>query len=179
MTSSLTCIITCSPTHPAHTHQHTHPHPHPHPHTSTHTHTHQHTHPPTPTPTSTHIHTHTHTHPHMYTHTVEFPAVLLDLCTGEIVSEFQQYVQPQENPRLCDFCRELTGITQVCRAGPGNLPSWLSEYFLRMSSLTVNNKNHFTDIMSLHQKCFGSNSLASLHAVVWRKMALLTCKLCS
>ena len=50
----------------------------------------------------------------MYTHTVEFPAVLLDLCTGEIAAEFQQYVQPQENPRLSDFCRELTGITQVC-----------------------------------------------------------------
>ena len=158
MTSSLTCIITSLPTHPP---LHlltvcTHPH----------THTHIHTHP--------YIHTHTHTH--MYA--VEFPAVLLDLCTGEIVAEFQQYVQPQENPRLSDFCRELTGITQVCRAGPGNFPSWLSEYFLRMSSLTVNNKNHSTD-MSLHQKCFGSNSLSSLHAMVWRKMALLTYKMCS
>ena len=45
--------------------------------------------------------------------TVEFPAVLLDIQTGDVVAEFQQYVQPQENPVLSDFCKELTGIIQV------------------------------------------------------------------
>ena len=59
------------------------------------------------------MHARTHAHTRTQTHTVEFPAVLLDLCTGEIAAEFQQYVQPQENPRLSEFCRELTGITQV------------------------------------------------------------------
>ena len=44
---------------------------------------------------------------------VEFPAVLLDLQTGVVMDEFQQYVQPQENPILSDFCKELTGISQV------------------------------------------------------------------
>lgn len=44
---------------------------------------------------------------------VEFPAVLLDVHTGDVVDEFQQYVQPQHNPILSDFCKELTGISQV------------------------------------------------------------------
>jgi ERI1 exoribonuclease 2 len=44
---------------------------------------------------------------------VEFPAVLLNTLTGEIESEFQFYVQPQEQPVLSEFCKQLTGITQV------------------------------------------------------------------
>jgi ERI1 exoribonuclease 2 len=44
---------------------------------------------------------------------IEFPAVLLDLESGEVVDEFQQYVQPQECPVLSDFCKDLTGISQV------------------------------------------------------------------
>lgn len=43
---------------------------------------------------------------------IEFPVVLLDLSTGDIVSEFQEYVMPTENPKLSEFCTELTGITQ-------------------------------------------------------------------
>ncbi|KAK7113563.1 ERI1 exoribonuclease 2-like [Littorina saxatilis] len=43
---------------------------------------------------------------------IEFPAVLLNTKTGEIESEFQYYVQPQENPTLSTFCQQLTGITQ-------------------------------------------------------------------
>ena len=44
---------------------------------------------------------------------VEFPAVLLDLQTGKVVDEFQQYVLPRDNPKLSDFCKTLTGISQV------------------------------------------------------------------
>jgi hypothetical protein len=44
---------------------------------------------------------------------VEFPAVLLNTLTGEIESEFQFYVQPQEQPVLSEFCQQLTGLTQV------------------------------------------------------------------
>lgn len=44
---------------------------------------------------------------------VEFPAVLLDLQTGKIIDEFQQFVLPRENPKLSDFCKTLTGISQV------------------------------------------------------------------
>ncbi|XP_006813404.1 ERI1 exoribonuclease 2-like [Saccoglossus kowalevskii] len=43
---------------------------------------------------------------------IEFPAVLLNTKTGDIESEFHHYVQPQECPRLSEFCTELTGISQ-------------------------------------------------------------------
>ncbi|XP_018417785.1 PREDICTED: ERI1 exoribonuclease 2 [Nanorana parkeri] len=43
---------------------------------------------------------------------IEFPAVLLNTSSGEIESEFQTYVQPQEHPILSAFCTELTGIKQ-------------------------------------------------------------------
>lgn len=44
---------------------------------------------------------------------VEFPAVLLNLRSGEVEAEFHSYVQPQENPILSQFCTQLTGISQV------------------------------------------------------------------
>ena len=40
--------------------------------------------------------------------------MLLNTNSGEIESEFHMYVQPQEHTKLSDFCKELTGITQVC-----------------------------------------------------------------
>lgn len=43
---------------------------------------------------------------------IEFPAVLIDLETGVILSEFQRYVRPVEIPILSDYCTELTGISQ-------------------------------------------------------------------
>ena len=46
-------------------------------------------------------------------HPVEFPAVLLNTSTGELESEFHMFVQPIEHTKLSEFCRELTGITQV------------------------------------------------------------------
>ncbi|XP_014652687.1 PREDICTED: ERI1 exoribonuclease 2 isoform X2 [Ceratotherium simum simum] len=39
--------------------------------------------------------------------------VLLNTSTGEIESEFQAYVQPQEHPVFSEFCMELTGIKQA------------------------------------------------------------------
>ncbi|KAJ9580253.1 hypothetical protein L9F63_004066, partial [Diploptera punctata] len=43
---------------------------------------------------------------------IEFPAVLINLSTGMIEEEFQQYVMPSENPVLSEFCTNLTGIKQ-------------------------------------------------------------------
>ncbi|XP_040379226.1 ERI1 exoribonuclease 2-like [Oryza brachyantha] len=43
---------------------------------------------------------------------IEFPAVLVDAATGRLVSAFRAYVRPRHHPRLSDFCRELTGISQ-------------------------------------------------------------------
>ncbi|XP_006884203.1 PREDICTED: 3'-5' exoribonuclease 1 [Elephantulus edwardii] len=43
---------------------------------------------------------------------IEFPVVLLNTHTFEIEDTFQQYVRPEINTQLSDFCISLTGITQ-------------------------------------------------------------------
>lgn len=43
---------------------------------------------------------------------IEFPMVLINTHTLEIVDSFQEYVKPEVNPQLSDFCVKLTGITQ-------------------------------------------------------------------
>lgn len=43
---------------------------------------------------------------------IEFPCILYDIKKNKIISEFQQYVMPFENPRLTPFCTNLTGIQQ-------------------------------------------------------------------
>uniref|UniRef100_K7FMS2 3'-5' exoribonuclease 1 n=1 Tax=Pelodiscus sinensis TaxID=13735 RepID=K7FMS2_PELSI len=43
---------------------------------------------------------------------IEFPIVLLNTHTLEIEDTFQQYVKPEINPQLSNFCISLTGITQ-------------------------------------------------------------------
>ncbi|XP_045142897.1 3'-5' exoribonuclease 1 isoform X2 [Echinops telfairi] len=43
---------------------------------------------------------------------IEFPVVLLNTHTLEIEDTFQQYVKPEINTQLSDFCISLTGITQ-------------------------------------------------------------------
>ncbi|XP_051956726.1 3'-5' exoribonuclease 1-like [Xyrauchen texanus] len=43
---------------------------------------------------------------------IEFPMVLIDTHTLEIVDSFQEYVKPEVNPQLSNFCVKLTGITQ-------------------------------------------------------------------
>lgn len=44
---------------------------------------------------------------------IEFPSVIVEAKTKQIISEFQQYVKPVHHPILTDFCTELTGITQA------------------------------------------------------------------
>ncbi|KAI9279616.1 ribonuclease H-like domain-containing protein [Sporodiniella umbellata] len=43
---------------------------------------------------------------------IEFPVVLVDGKTFDIVDTFRSYVKPTVNPVLSDFCIQLTGITQ-------------------------------------------------------------------
>lgn len=43
---------------------------------------------------------------------IEFPVVLLNTHTLQIEDTFQQYVRPEINTQLSDFCVSLTGITQ-------------------------------------------------------------------
>ncbi|KAJ8339120.1 hypothetical protein SKAU_G00359060 [Synaphobranchus kaupii] len=43
---------------------------------------------------------------------IEFPIVLVNTHTLEIEDTFQEYVKPETNSQLSDFCVQLTGITQ-------------------------------------------------------------------
>ena len=43
---------------------------------------------------------------------IEFPIVLVDTKTFEVVDKFHTYVKPEVHPKLSSFCTELTGITQ-------------------------------------------------------------------
>ncbi|KAG5835173.1 hypothetical protein ANANG_G00269320 [Anguilla anguilla] len=43
---------------------------------------------------------------------IEFPMVLVNTHTLEIEDSFQEYVKPETNSQLSDFCVQLTGITQ-------------------------------------------------------------------
>ena len=43
---------------------------------------------------------------------IEFPVVLVDTSTKQIVDSFHRYVRPTENATLTAFCKGLTGIDQ-------------------------------------------------------------------
>lgn len=51
-------------------------------------------------------------HKGVYHLPTEFPAVLLNVTTSQIESEFRQFVRPTNHPKLSPFCLRLTGITQ-------------------------------------------------------------------
>eukprot|EP00731_Ephydatia_muelleri_P024305 Em0016g576a len=79
---------------------------------------------------------------------IEFPAVLMEVTSGEVVGEFHQYVQPQENTQLSSFCKELTGITQDQVDGGLPLPTclmifnkWVKE-LREASSITLVEPGH-------------------------------------
>jgi len=75
---------------------------------------------------------------------IEFPVVLLNLSTGEIESEFHEYVMPTEHPRLSPFCTELTGISQETVDSGVPLPTCLllfNKWFARIAEEYKLDKN--------------------------------------
>ncbi|XP_067114414.1 3'-5' exoribonuclease 1 isoform X1 [Osmerus mordax] len=73
--------------------------------------------------------------PFEFTHEIiEFPIVLIDTHTLQITDSFQEYVKPEVNTQLSDFCVKLTGITQTMVDEADTFPSvlkrvvqWLQE----------------------------------------------------
>jgi len=57
---------------------------------------------------------------------IEFPIVVVDAKTFEITTEFHRYVRPVWNPKLTNFCTDLTGIQQVLDSSSSPLrpPTW-------------------------------------------------------
>ena len=48
---------------------------------------------------------------------IEFPSVLMEMESGDILDEFSSFVRPTHHPELSDFCTELTSIVQSDVAG--------------------------------------------------------------
>ena len=60
---------------------------------------------------------------------IEFPCLLVDAKSHEIISSFHKYVKPVGIPELTPFCTQLTGITQDMIANEDTFPHVL-EHFL-------------------------------------------------
>jgi len=43
---------------------------------------------------------------------IEFPIVIVDVKAKAVKAIFQTYVKPVIDPKLTEFCTQLTGITQ-------------------------------------------------------------------
>jgi inhibitor of KinA sporulation pathway (predicted exonuclease) len=50
--------------------------------------------------------------PRFHNEIIEFPSVVIDVRTRQVVDRIEQFVKPQYNPKLTPFCKKLTGITQ-------------------------------------------------------------------
>jgi len=70
---------------------------------------------------------------------IEFPAVLVDCRSGELVKKWREYVKPVLNPTLSEFCKTLTGISQETVDAAETFPLVLQhfEYWLRENSLGI------------------------------------------
>ncbi|XP_063065911.1 3'-5' exoribonuclease 1 [Engraulis encrasicolus] len=75
---------------------------------------------------------------------IEFPIVLIDTHKMEIVDSFQAYVQPQLNPRLSDFCIQLTGITQKMVDDADPFPTVIRRVVNWMQERELGTKHRYT-----------------------------------
>ncbi|XP_046546929.1 ERI1 exoribonuclease 3-like isoform X1 [Haliotis rubra] len=59
---------------------------------------------------------------------IEFPCLKVNTQTGDVESQFHQYVRPRVHPQLTDFCTELTGIIQDMVDGQPHLEAVLEMF---------------------------------------------------
>ncbi|XP_061839634.2 3'-5' exoribonuclease 1 [Nerophis lumbriciformis] len=71
---------------------------------------------------------------------IEFPMVLISTHTLEIVETFQEYVKPELNPKLSDFCVQLTGITQEMVDAADTFPDVLRRVVLWLQQKQLGTK---------------------------------------
>ncbi|XP_039261560.2 ERI1 exoribonuclease 2-like [Styela clava] len=111
---------------------------------------------------------------------IEFPAVILDVESGKLVAEFQQYVRPTENPVLSDFCTELTGITkeqvqssQTIHHCLRDFDRWMKESLKKFESCEFYDHANFKHRTSVQNGCSMSTKLAAF--VTWSDWDLGQC----
>ncbi|KAJ3417580.1 3'-5' exoribonuclease 1 [Chytridiales sp. JEL 0842] len=59
---------------------------------------------------------------------IEFPVVLIDGRTQQVIDEFRRFVRPTRNPILSDFCMGLTGIQQQDVDDADTFPKVIEEF---------------------------------------------------
>jgi len=59
---------------------------------------------------------------------IEFPAILVDVVSCKIVSEWRRFVRPVLNPILSQFCTDLTGISQETVDKSDEFPAVLNQF---------------------------------------------------
>ncbi|KAJ3041086.1 3'-5' exoribonuclease 1 [Rhizophlyctis rosea] len=75
---------------------------------------------------------------------IEFPVVLINGFTCEVLGEFREYVRPVINPTLSEFCTKLTGITQDLIDNASSFPVVLGNF---ERWLTAHTRYPFTNIL--------------------------------
>jgi len=106
---------------------------------------------------------------------IEFPVVMIDTKTKEIVAEFHKYVRPTIVPTLTAFCTELTGIKQewVSEAEPlpiviEQLHAWLLEHHFIEASAITNDKISLTDKVNFHFM-FATDGPWDFNNYIWKE----------
>ena len=84
---------------------------------------------------------------------IEIGAIKIDTVSNKIVGEFQQFVNPFMNPKLSEFCKDLTTITQNDVDNSDGLVSVLSKFdeFVGDARLT---SWGFYDKKQIERECF-------------------------
>ena len=65
---------------------------------------------------------------------IEFPGLLVNVQTGELVAEFHEYVTPDVHPTISGFCTGLTGITQSMVDGGAPLNEVMARHMAWLAS---------------------------------------------
>ncbi|CAL8323367.1 unnamed protein product [Lota lota] len=74
---------------------------------------------------------------------IEFPMVLINTHTLEIEDTFQEYVRPEVNSQLSDFCVKLTGITQKMVDEADTFPQVLQRVVLWLQERELGTKHKY------------------------------------
>lgn len=76
---------------------------------------------------------------------IEFGAVLLNLHSGNIESEFHEYVRPVGRPILSEYCINLTGITQQLIDSQPSFPIVYQRFVSWLEKIRVNYQLKFAE----------------------------------
>lgn len=74
---------------------------------------------------------------------IEFPAVLVDCRSGELVKKWREYVKPVINPTLSEFCKNLTGISQETVNAAETFPAVLQHFENWLTENNLGTKSTF------------------------------------